>query len=401
MPSLLASRRWWAPGAALLCAACAAKAPPAPVAPPVATYEQKVAAILRLEDRRILEDPPAPPPAVTSLLPLLNDDEGRVRRRAALAVGRTGLTAAVAPLQGVLANDGEPEVRAMAAFALGLIGDGAAVTPLLAALADADARVQGRAAEALGLIGAKAAAGPVAQMVATHVRAGALSGIDADELRYPLAPPVEAIRLGVYALVRLGDIAALRTAVLTADGTPASDWWPLAYAMQRIGHADALPVLRGWLTRGGALTRAFAVKGLAGLKDAAARAPLESLAADARQPIEHPRAGDSRARGHRRSALGGDADRAAAAVHGRRPCVSKRRRRLPRWPDRRWPSRSSTTSKTTGRRCARRRRRPWPRATSMPSCRCCRGCSATRSGACAPHWRRRSADSRPRRPVRG
>ena len=96
---------------------------------------------------------------------------------------------------------------------------------------------------------------------------------------------MEAIRLGVYALVRLGDFAALRTAVLSADGTPVSDWWPLAYAMQRIGHAEAQPVLRGWLTRGGALTRAFAVKGLAGLKDAAARAPLESLAADARQPM--------------------------------------------------------------------------------------------------------------------
>ncbi len=86
--------------------------------------------------------------------------------------------------------------------------------------------------------------------------------------------------------MRLGDFAALRTAVLSADGTPASDWWPLAYAMQRIGHADALPVLRGWLTRGGALTRAFAVKGLGGLKDAAvAGRRSRRWPADARQPM--------------------------------------------------------------------------------------------------------------------
>jgi cyclophilin family peptidyl-prolyl cis-trans isomerase len=285
MRLLLASRRWWAPGAALLCAACAAKAPPAPVAPPPATYEQKVAAILRLEDRRVLETAPSPPPAITSLVPLLADDEGRVRRRAALAIGRTGLAAGVAPLVGVLANDREPEVRAMAAFALGLIGDGTAAAPLLTALTETDPRVQGRAAEALGLIGHKAASTPIARMVSTHVRAGVLAPIDPDELGHPLPPPVEAVRLGAYALVRLDDITALRTAVLTADGAPASDWWPLAYAMQRIGHADALPVLRGWLTRGGALTRAFAVKGLAGLKDTASRPSLEALAADARQPM--------------------------------------------------------------------------------------------------------------------
>jgi len=278
------THRWLLTPAALLGAACAT-APPPVLAPPPATYEQKVAAILRLEDRRVLAEAPAPPPAVTSLTALLADDEGRIRRRAALAIGRAGEVEGVAALVPVLAQDREPEVRAMAAFALGLIGDRAAVAPLTTALADGDPRVQGRAAEALGLIGEPGAAGPVAQMVGTHVRGGALAGLDADELGHPLAPPVEAVRLGVYALVRLRDIAMLRSAVLTADGAPASDWWPLAYAMQRIGHADALPTLRGWLARGGALTRAFAVKGLGGLKDAASRAPLETLAADARQPL--------------------------------------------------------------------------------------------------------------------
>jgi cyclophilin family peptidyl-prolyl cis-trans isomerase/HEAT repeat protein len=55
--------------------------------------------------------------------------------------------------------------------------------------------------------------------------------------------------------------------------------------MQRIGHADALPVLRGWLRGGGAYTRAFAVRGLGGLKDQGSRAAIESLAGDGRQPV--------------------------------------------------------------------------------------------------------------------
>jgi cyclophilin family peptidyl-prolyl cis-trans isomerase len=282
-PPRAASRWAWAPAAALLCAACAAKAPPPPVAPPPASYEQKIAAILRLEDRRVIEEAPAPPPAVTALAALLTDDEGRVRRRASLGIGRAGLSSGIAPLSGLLSGDPEPEVRAMAAFGLGLIGDAAAAPALTTALAEADPRVQGRAAEALGLIGHKAAATPIVQMVSTHVRAGVLSGIDADDLGHPLAPPIEAVRLGVYALVRLGDITALRTAILTAEGAPVSDWWPLAYAMQRIGHPDTLPVLRGWLRRGGAYTRSFAVKGLGGLKDQGSRAALESLAADGRQ----------------------------------------------------------------------------------------------------------------------
>jgi cyclophilin family peptidyl-prolyl cis-trans isomerase/HEAT repeat protein len=269
---------------ALAGAACATKAPPVATAPPPPTYEQKIAGILRLEDRRVLDEPAAPPPAVTALVPLLADDEGRVRRRAALAIGRTGVADGVAPLAGVLTKDPEPEVRAMAAFALGLLGDAAAAPPLIAALADADPRVQARAAEGLGLLGHEAAAMPIVQMALPHVRGGALAAIAADELGHPLAPPVEAIRLALYALVRLGDVAALRTLALNADGTPASDWWPLAYAMQRIGHPDTRPTLRGWLTRGGVLARAFALKGLGALKDAPSRPAIEALASDVTQP---------------------------------------------------------------------------------------------------------------------
>lgn len=264
-------------------AAACATAPPPVVAPPPPTFEQKMAAILHLEDRRTLTDASLTPPAVGALPTLLTDSEGRVRRRAALAIGRAGLTEGLAPLTTALAKDAEPEVRAMAAFALGLLGDAAAAPALLPALGDPDPRVQGRAAEALGLMSHAAAAGPIAGMAAAHVKAGALSGLASDDETYPLAAPVEAVRLGVYALARLGAVDELRAVVIGADGNPVSDWWPLAYAMQRVGKPAALPTLRLWLTRGGATTRAFAARGLGTLKDADSRVALEALVKDDRQ----------------------------------------------------------------------------------------------------------------------
>jgi cyclophilin family peptidyl-prolyl cis-trans isomerase len=285
------SRSWRVALAAVICTGCASAGSPPPTAaglpPPPATFDQKIAAILRLEDRRVLEDAPAPPPAVTSLVALLTDPEGAVRRRAALGVGRVGLAAGVAPLSNVLVSDVEPEVRTMAAFALGLIGEATAVDTLTTALAHPDPRIQGRAAEALGLIGApaKASATAIARMIAGHIGAGALAGIESDDQRNPQAPAVEAVRLGAYALVRLGDVTALRSAVLAPDGNPASDWWPLAFAMQRLRHADTQPTLRAWLFKGGGVTRAFAIKGLGELKDAGARPSIEALVGDARQPL--------------------------------------------------------------------------------------------------------------------
>jgi len=126
--------------------AAAQQRPPQP-APP--TFEQKMAWMLQLEDQRVLRAP-APPPAVTAadqppakgrrakqapvapppapdLARLLQDPEGRVRRRAAQAVGRVGLAEGIQPLATVLAGDPDAEVREMAAFAMGLIGDRSAV----------------------------------------------------------------------------------------------------------------------------------------------------------------------------------------------------------------------------------------------------------------------------------
>jgi len=284
-PPYAGAARLVAAGLVLCAAASCASKPPPPVAPPPVSFEQKMTAILQLEDRRALADATLTPAAVAALPVLLTDGEGRVRRRAALAIGRAGVSDGITPLTAALAQDAEAEERAMAAFALGLIGDAAAAPALLPALGDADPRVQGRAAEALGLINHAAAAGAIAGMAAAHVKAGALTGIASDDEHYPLAPAVEAVRLGVYALARLGAVDELRAVILGADGVPASDWWPLAYAMQRVSKPAALPTLRLWLTLGGSATRAFAVRGLGALRDAESRVGLEALVTDARQPL--------------------------------------------------------------------------------------------------------------------
>src|SRR5205814_2527511 len=137
---------------------------------------------------------------VPDLLRLLSDDEARVRRRAALAVGRVGLREGVQPLVGLLA-DADPEVRQMAAFAIGLIGDRSARDPLVAALSDPSPLVKGSAAEALGLIGDAAAAPAVAQMAAQIAATGALAQPPDESADAARDTPAAAYRLALYALV--------------------------------------------------------------------------------------------------------------------------------------------------------------------------------------------------------
>jgi cyclophilin family peptidyl-prolyl cis-trans isomerase/HEAT repeat protein len=278
--------------AALISSACATATAPvvtAPPPPPALTSEQKLAWILRLEDQRLLRDPDPPPRAIvqpatattpvvlapaapSDLVPLLSDPEGRIRRRAALAVGRVGLVDGVEPLVPLLA-DPDVDVRRMAAFALGLIGHASARPALLKALDDADPIVQGRAAEALGSIGDRADADAVSGIVRRNALTAGLAAIEPDDLTYPMAPAVEAVRLGLYALVRLGSYEALAAAALDASGQPVARWWPVAYALQRIGDPRAAPALLSLAETPGRYTAAFAVRGLGTAKTASA-APL-------------------------------------------------------------------------------------------------------------------------------
>jgi HEAT repeat protein/cyclophilin family peptidyl-prolyl cis-trans isomerase len=272
--------------AALFVSACAAKAPPAPPKPPEPSFEEKSSWILRLEDQRLLRDPipeaPPPPPPVPGkpapavaapppppdLVRLLGDSQARVRRRAALAIGRVGLPDGVPPLVKLLA-DSDPEVRQMAAFALGLIGDPSAREPLVGLLKDPSPLVKGSAAEALGLIGDRSAADAVGQMASEIVQSGALAqtpGPEADNVR---DSPAGALRMALFALVRLNAYNQLAAAVL--DGAqPRVRWWPVAYALQRLEDPRAVPALLTLVQDPHPYTRAFAAKGLGAMKDRAA-----------------------------------------------------------------------------------------------------------------------------------
>jgi len=277
--------------------ACATAPPPAP---PVITWEEKLQWMMRLEDHRVLRDPNPPPPAVlraatgrrpaivappppSDLLRLMRDSEARVRRRAALAAGRVGLAEAIQPLATLLAGDEDVEVRQMAAFALGLIGDASARPALQAALTQPAAAVQGRAAEALGLIADRSDAAAVSAMVLAHVRAGVLATLAPDDLTHPMSPEVEAARLGLYALVRLGDFAALASAALDAQGQPVSRWWPVAFALQRAGDPKAAPALMTLLNTEGRFTAAFAARGLGVIKATQAGNALATIVRERRR----------------------------------------------------------------------------------------------------------------------
>jgi cyclophilin family peptidyl-prolyl cis-trans isomerase/HEAT repeat protein len=261
-------------------AACASAPPKKPVSS-ASSENQKMAWILQMEDQRVLRVP-APPPAQPlpanarkkpiapvappDLLKLLVDPEARIRRRAALAVGRVGLPEGVEPLEAML-KDTDPDVRQMAAFALGLLADKRAEPALTAALQDEEPRVRGRAAEALGLIGDAAAANAVGQMAAAYVKQGAVASLAPDDEQFPATPAADAVRLGLFALVRLKAWDPLASAVLDASGRAVSRWWPIAWSLQRINDKRALTALQQLAEGQGIYTTAFAARGLGAIPD--------------------------------------------------------------------------------------------------------------------------------------
>ena len=111
------------------------------------------------------------------------------------------------------------------------------------------------------------------------VQSGALAqppGEDADARR---DLPASAFRLAIYALVRLKAYDQLAAAVLDPSGQPKVRWWPVAYAFQRIDDKRALGALLALAKEPHPYTRAFAAKGLGGLKDASAVPTLLGLLA--------------------------------------------------------------------------------------------------------------------------
>ena len=282
-----------------------ASAPPAPPKPLAVAHEKKMAWMLQLEEQRLLklpEPPPPPPPAlpvkgqrpappppppesVPDLTKLATDADPRIRRRAAIAMGRVGLSDAV-PALTTLVADTDRDVRQAALFALGLIGDRTASTAILPLLQDPSPLARGRAAEALGLMAAEDAAPAIAKMAAEYAASPAVSGMTPDDEQWPGPPEAEAFKLGLFALVRLRAYDSLAAAALRPDGQPVSTWWPVAYALQRIGDPRAIPALRQLTRVKGRYTPAFAARGLGRAKDSGAAEVLLPLLDPAAQPRE-------------------------------------------------------------------------------------------------------------------
>lgn len=107
-----------------------------------------------------------------------------------------------------------------------------------------------------------------------------------DDEPYPAAAELDAFRLGIIALVRLRAYDPLASAVLDPGGRPVTTWWPVAFALQRIGDPRAHPALLQLLQARGKYTEAFAARGLGTAKDPAAVDALMTLVSRDSIPIE-------------------------------------------------------------------------------------------------------------------
>ena len=270
---------------------------------------------------------------------------------------------------------------------------------LVTALGDTDPRVQGRAAEALGLSATRPRAGAIAR----HGR-GARARRRARRASTPTTSsairwrrrsrPCGSASIALVRLARRRRRCARRCSAPTAP-RPATGGRSRTRCSAS-ATPTAAPTLRGWLTRGGALTRAFAVKGLGGSRTPA-RAPRSRRLADGRAPAaRRAGAGDPRPRRHRRRAA------------RRRSCP----RCCPRRPpaccgSRRW-RRSAHSAAPAAGRAARRLSRGRLGADARGRAggarqerrrdvhdRCSRASTAIPNGACAQRWPTPSARSRP------
>ena len=108
---------------------------------------------------------------------------------------------------------------------------------------------------------------PSATMVRRHVEAGALSGVQPDDLDViRWRRPSRRCGSASSPWPASASYEPIAAAVLGADGQPVSRWWPIAYALQRVGDPRAAPALLALLSTPGRYTASFAVRGLAAAK---------------------------------------------------------------------------------------------------------------------------------------
>lgn len=202
----------------------------------VRTVNDRLAAVIHLEDQRLLSD---------DLKDYLSDDSVKVRARAALAVGRIGGPGAGALLMEVL-RDSSQTVARTAAFAIGLTGQKEFAAPLL------------EAARALpSSIGANAllSAGRLADSSMTEVT-DSLPGFLNE-----VSPEIR--EAACYALFYAGARAQAGQLVAFESGEPDSLVREAAlYTLSRLGIDEGTPVFVKYQTDANPYLRSLALRGL-------------------------------------------------------------------------------------------------------------------------------------------
>ena len=268
--------------------------------------------MLQLEDQRILKLPEPPPPPVVApvkgkrpaplppppasvpdLTKLASRSDPRVRRRAAIAIGRVGLPEAVPALthaarRSPIPTSGSPRVRARPDRRSHRVGGAPAAAP-----GSRSARRAAAPPKALGLMGAEDAAPAIAKMTAA-IRGDppAVTAMTPDDERWPATAGGRGVQAG----------ACSRSSGLRAyDSLAAAALRPTASRSRPGGRSP---------------TRCSAI----GDPRAAAGAP----AAHAREGPIHAGVRRARSRPHQGQRRG---RRAAAAARSRDPAARSRRRR--------------------------------------------------------------------------
>ncbi len=203
------------------------------------------------------------PVAVPALLEALREeDDGKVRTQAATALGMIGDPEAVDDLIHAL-ETGDEEMRTQATRALGEIGDERALGALSHALrTDGLPHVRQLAAWALGQTGNAAAIEPLAQALGTDgaslVRRSAAAALGTLGIESGVEPLITAIQ-DTDALVRwesvkaLSDVGELAVGPLTEAIGQVNELgaWYAAFALEKIGTADAVQQVDQFLTHHG------------------------------------------------------------------------------------------------------------------------------------------------------